>query len=58
MILLFAKRKRFTEMLRREDLEERRKAGKKAFFRGPFGFIERQRIDVDLKKKMWGYLRN
>lgn len=48
---------RFAEMLPREDLEERRKlwpqieqarrAGKKAFFRGPYGFIEGRQIDVD-----------
>lgn len=48
---------RFAEMLPREDLEERqklwpqidqaRRAGKKAFFRGPYGFIEGRQINVD-----------
>ncbi|KAL0169104.1 hypothetical protein M9458_033700 [Cirrhinus mrigala] len=52
-----AERIQFAEMLLREDLEERRKmwpqieqarrVGKKAFFRGPYGFIEGRRIDVD-----------
>lgn len=48
---------RFAEMLPREDLEDRRKlwpqidqarrAGKLAFFRGPYGFIDGRRIEVD-----------